>query len=104
MITKSIEKLREYDTKVKSRIDDCQYRERDIQEGRKLLFEIQRGELFEYKNGRVSEYKSLVGKEAFEELRNELRKTSNLVKLLKGDISSEVYKKPHLLLIRRTVP
>lgn len=33
MITKSIEKLREYDTKVKSRIDDCQYRESDIKEG-----------------------------------------------------------------------
>lgn len=91
MITDSIEKLSEYNTKAKSRIDNLMYREVDIQEGRQLLFDIQRGELFEDQNGRDPVYELLVGEEKFKELRSELRKTSNLVCLLKGDISFRVY-------------
>lgn len=93
MISNSITKLREYNAKVKLRINDLSYREDDIQQGRQLLFEIQRGELFEDENGRNTEYELLVGEEEFKELRNELMKTENLVSLLKGDISLEVYTK-----------
>ena len=92
LISDSIIRLREYNTKVKLRINDLSYRENDIQQGRQLLSRIQRGELFEDENGRNTEYELLVGDEEFKELRNELSKTANLVRLLKGDISLEVYK------------
>ncbi len=37
MITKIMEKLVEYDTKVKWRIDDCKYHESDIQKGKNII-------------------------------------------------------------------
>ena len=90
MINDSIEKLRNYNDKAKARINNLKYREKDIQEGLQLLFEIQRGEIFEDETGRTLEYEHSMEDE-LEKLRNELMKTSNLVSLLKGDISYEVY-------------
>lgn len=93
LINESIEDLKNYEAKAKSRINDLLYRESDIQEGRKLLFDINRGRLFEDENGKDPEYESLVGKDTFNDLRKEISKTANLVRLLKGDISPEVYKR-----------
>lgn len=93
LINESIEELKTYEAKAKSRINDLLHRESDIQEGRKLLFKINRGRLFEDENGRDPEYESLVGNDAFKELIEEISRTANLVSLLKGDISSEVYKR-----------
>lgn len=90
IVCNSIEKLREYNDKAKARIDVLKYREEDIQEGRRLLLEIQRGKIFEDETGRTPEYEQFMEHE-LERLRNELKKTENLVKLLKGDISLEVY-------------
>lgn len=54
------------------------------------MLEIQRGIIFEDETGRTPEYEQFAENE-LEKLRNELKKTENLVKLLKGDISLEVY-------------
>ena len=93
LINESIEKLKTYETKAKSRMNNLLYRESDIQEGRSLLLEINGGRLFEDENGRDPEYESLVGKDAFKELIEEISRAANLVGLLKGDISPEVYKR-----------
>lgn len=90
MVSDSIAKLIDYNAKAKSRMDNLLYRENDIQTGRQLLLEINRGPLFEDADGRDPEYESLVGEE-FEELRREIMKTANLVRFLKGDISLKVY-------------
>ncbi|WMM24068.1 hypothetical protein RBU61_14205 [Tissierella sp. MB52-C2] len=92
MINDSIRKLRDYNAIAESRIDNLTYRKDDIEKGRQLLLEIQRGELFEDGSGRNTEYELLVGEEEFRGLRKELRKTNNLVSLLKGEISLKVYR------------
>lgn len=91
MVKDSITKLREFNIIAKSRLHDFSYRNIDIQEGRRLL-EILRGDLFEDESGKSTNYE-LVYKEEFKELRTELAKTGNLVRLLKEDISLEVYEK-----------
>lgn len=92
MINESIEKLKTYEAKAKSRVNNLQHRESDIQMGDTLLTNIQRGRLFEDEDGRDLEYELLVGEDAFKELRKELCRVSNLVRLLKGDIPPKVYK------------
>lgn len=86
LIMDYLRKLKNYNNKVKKRINVPKYNETDIQEGRNLLLEISRSEIFEEENGRTPEFDSSL-KEKIEELRNELTKTSNLVRLLKGDIT-----------------
>ncbi len=96
LINESIDELRNYQKKALSRISNRALCENDIQEGRKLLEDILKGALFEDNTGREPQYESLVGEEVFEELRKELSRTSNVVKLLKGDISPKVYEKRQL--------
>ena len=93
MIDESIKKLEAYETKVLSRINNLLYCKSDIQEGRRLLFDILRGRLFEDENGKDPEYESLVGEDAFNRLRKEIKRTANLVSLLIGDIFPEGYKR-----------
>jgi len=90
MISNNIAELREYNTKAESRMDNLRIRKNDIQIGCDLLIKIQRGQLFQDENGRDTEIEALMGEDVFKELRIELSKTSNLVRLLKGDISEKV--------------
>jgi|GEM_PF-4121507 hypothetical protein len=86
LISEAMEELKKYNSKEKSMYGDIRNMENNIQKGRELLLRINRGELFEDEDGRVPQVETLVGEEPIEELRCELKKTSEIVKRLKGDI------------------
>lgn len=87
LISEAMEELKKYNSKEKSMYGDIRNMENNIQKGRELLLRINRGELFEDEDGRDPQVETLVGEEPIEELRCELKKTSEIVKRLKGDIS-----------------
>jgi hypothetical protein len=86
LISEAMEELKKYNSKEKSMYGDIRNMENNIQKGRELLLRINRGELFEDEDGRDPQVETLVGEEPIEELRCELKKTSEIVKRLKGDI------------------
>ena len=86
LISEAMEELKKYNSKEKSMYGDIRNMENNIQKGRELFLRINRGELFEDEDGRDPQVEILVGEEPIEELRCELKKTSDIVKRLKGDI------------------
>lgn len=93
LINESINKLQQYNSEKDSYISDIKNRENHIQKGRALIESITRGPLSEDKDGRDPDFESIVGKKAFDALNKELKLTSLIVRLLKGDISQNIYNK-----------
>lgn len=87
MISESIERLKNYNSKAESMYGDLQNLEKNIQEGRTLTCEISRGRLFEDKDGRSPQVELLVGEEPIKELMSEMAETEKIIRKLKGDIS-----------------
>jgi hypothetical protein len=93
LIEESIDKLKLYNSKKDAYISDLKHREDNIQTGRRIKASICRGPLFEDEDGRDPDYGSIIGDEPFDALNKELKLTSLIIQLLKGDISQAVFDK-----------